>query len=348
MQQRTRGALLEPTLGGTVCRTCPSGAYCNTTHQPGFYSICPGGTFNPVAGASSGDACLPCAAGKFTNSTFCRPCAYSVSHILPTECSNCSAGTFAPNNSSTCPACAPASYSAAGAGSCSSVCPAGTYAGATPACLECPAGTQQPTPGATSASACTACAAGFFSAPGSPSCTACAASRVSGVGSAACSATCPAGTGASPPGSACLPCPVGTWALSSATCSPCAAGMFAATPGSAACSPCPVDQYSAAGATACNYTLSTCPEGTTPTPPPPASPAQLVPRRLLAGLAQTALQGRTAMLARVRAPRARKGALPSPLGPLPAEPAIMVLELSAAQLAPPVPRAPAAAWALAV
>jgi hypothetical protein len=49
-----------------------------------------------------------------------------------------------------------------------------------------------------------------------------------------------------------------------------------------------------------------------------------------------------------RAPRARKGALPSPLGPLPAEPAIMVLELSAAQLAPPVPRAPAAAWALAV
>jgi hypothetical protein len=285
------------------CYPCPLGHYCTATDASTTTNRCPSGTYNPREGSNSSDACLPCEAGRvsaFSGSAQCSPCAagtFSLSSttcrgcplglasaagspacsacpagtafVSEAQCSPCTAGNFSVSAANaTCTPCAAGLFSAAGSATCSAECPAGSYAGASPYCLACPAGTQQPSLGATSVSVCADCAAGFFSAPGSPNCTACAVSKVSGVRAAVCGATCPDGTGVpSPSSSACLPCPVGTWALSSASCKPCAAGKFAATPGTAECSVCAAEQYSSEGASACNYSITTCPKGTSPTPP---------------------------------------------------------------------------------
>jgi len=188
---------------GTGCVACPAGSTCvgtgvstPTQCTAGTYSAsttscsqCSGGTYSGAgvsactscdigyySGAGAG-SCSPCtnrpgAAFAYTSSASSNSCGYS-------STPSCPAGTYAEQSSSSCKPCT-----------------SGTYQGSTTTswatgCVTCPAGSQCPSGGLTSA---TPCANGFFSDAGSTICTIiCAAGRFANFGQSVCS-TCNAGT----------------------------------------------------------------------------------------------------------------------------------------------------------
>ena len=143
-------------------------------------------------------------------------------------------------------------------------------------CISCPAGTYSDTAGksGTTATQCSACADGYFSAAGASSCGQCtAACTGSTYESTSCSATsdrvCTACTsctnptngtasvtgcsGTSGPGTCSYSCDAGYYYDSSAstpTCTKCTAGTYSAA-GSTSCTSCAAGTYSAAGASSC-------------------------------------------------------------------------------------------------
>ena len=132
-------------------------------------------------------------------------------------------------------------------------CPAGTYSGPvnatapTVACSPCPAGSSS-SPGSSFAAACTACAAGFFSAGAGGTCLPCAAGSYGPAANASSCALCPAGTASA-----------AVNATRAATCSGCAPGSAQPLAGQSSCVACAAGSYAAAAnATACAAAPPAC------------------------------------------------------------------------------------------
>ncbi|MCB9163610.1 MAG: T9SS type A sorting domain-containing protein [Flavobacteriales bacterium] len=176
----------------------------------------------------------------------------------------------------TCTICPPGSYCPDGINAIP--CPAGRYQDQEGqiACIDCAAGTFNPSVGAISCGSCPAgsfsattgsvacedCAAGFYNpSVGATSCLACDAGTFSAVtGSISCTA-CPEGTFSSTTGSSsCTACPPGFASnlTGQIACSACPPGSFSANSGQAVCDLCPVDTYNPLEA---QTTCLACPNG---------------------------------------------------------------------------------------
>lgn len=124
--------------------SCPAGSYC----MAGQIFPCPTGTYNDQPGAVNAAACDACPAGSTTlgsGSASVSACSVSVS----------------PTFSCVQPAC-----------SGSGCCPTGMWCTGGQV-VPCPAGTEQPSPGAASRGCCSTCAENTYSAAGSAHCTTC-------------------------------------------------------------------------------------------------------------------------------------------------------------------------------
>lgn len=189
-------------MGAMVCTNCPRGSYTTIINTDPSCTLCPSGTYSSVPASTTPSNCLPCAAGTYSlagnsSCSVCQAGTYSSSNGS-SNCTRCQAGSYASVPGSTaCLSCAMGSYAPLQGSSVCSTCAAGSYADAvgSTVCTLCPVGTYSSSINATSSSACKACAAGTYSAAGSPSC-----------------AACPAGTYSPSPGSSnCTACPNGTW-----------------------------------------------------------------------------------------------------------------------------------------
>jgi hypothetical protein len=197
---------------------CPLGHYCTL----GVARPCPAGTYNDRVGASSSDACLPCAPGTASASSGAETCA------------RCSPGYFQAAASAT--QCAP--------------CAAGTFAAApgTTRCAPCPTAAPNSPPASTAESQCVVpmCAPGFWSDPSVASTSLCSTACPTGHACLAGSRSrCAAGTFSERTGSAsCTPCGAGQYSVvegsaSSADCQACPTGTYSHNTVSASCLPCP-------------------------------------------------------------------------------------------------------------
>jgi hypothetical protein len=118
--------------------------------------------------------------------------------------------------------------------------------------VSCPAGTHSPLNGATSASACVACAPGTYSVAGASTCDPCALATFSNAsGASACAQQCPAGTyglttGATSLETSCAPCSPGfaSSAAARSSCVACSPGSYSNASGSTVCASCAVGAFS--------------------------------------------------------------------------------------------------------
>ncbi|KPP71460.1 SCO-spondin-like [Scleropages formosus] len=232
----TQGAVFPQPVGGATGGLCSPGFYCpkGTSHM----LPCPSGTFNPLEGAASADACVPCLPGKYcagsgldSPSGLCWPGHYCVLGAnspapnttgISTHLSSYTADEFLLDQSR------------------GDICPKGYY---------CPSGSSHPRPcppgaflgkyGAKSEVECDPCTPGFYCPEW-------------GQGSADLKCPegwyCPAGSGSSQqldyqcdPGHAC---PSG-----SILPSPCPSGSYQPLPAQPTCSTCPPGHYCSLGAT---------------------------------------------------------------------------------------------------
>uniref|UniRef100_A0A7S3TEN2 Tyrosine-protein kinase ephrin type A/B receptor-like domain-containing protein n=1 Tax=Emiliania huxleyi TaxID=2903 RepID=A0A7S3TEN2_EMIHU len=95
--------------GGTACEICPAGGYCeaeSTASCGGGFTPCPSGTFNPLPGNSSEEACMPCPSGT----TSPQP--------GQTNCSVCEAGTYSRRPDGECVPCRHPMWSGRGSDIC--------------------------------------------------------------------------------------------------------------------------------------------------------------------------------------------------------------------------------------
>jgi hypothetical protein len=208
--------------GGTIVPSpCPVGHYCPTGTSVGTQFPCPNGTFNNGTQLASAEDCTPCLAGFVCDvpgivlpTLLCGPGHYCSRGAWVTQPSDggitggpcdpgfvCFGGSPVPNPSGVGPTasagrpCSPGTY-----------CPSGSSVE-----IGCPAGTYNPTPGASSCSPC----------PGGSMCT----------GNTAVPSPCPLQYFCPPSTSVPLPCPDGTFgngtSLQNATqCTTCPAGVF--------------------------------------------------------------------------------------------------------------------------
>ena len=202
-------------INDITCQKCPTGTYLEINHcNP---DIC---TFG--YGVENG-VCKICPAGKYSegSSPFARQ--------PQVPCLSCAAGTYSASpGSSSCTQCPPRMASAEGSKECL-YCPEHTYE-SNRQCIPCPAGSVFFGTGATSASACRFCYAGYY------------ADGTTAEGRAK---------------NGCMPCKLGTFTDSkevdangfflsnaSKSCKLCAAGTYQNIMGSSTCKPCPIGTYS--------------------------------------------------------------------------------------------------------
>jgi hypothetical protein len=225
---------------------------------------------------------LPCPANTYSvqGGNTCLACPLHSSSPVGSSACVADAGYFSQLSF---PACAPGTFSAPGATSCT-VCSAGTYSSVSGAsvCTGCAAGKYGVTVGATSSSACLPCAAGTYSgAAGSSACTTCGFINgfhaYSAAGASACSLYCSPGYSVGygsypytcwpcPAGkymdishiafTACMNCPSATYStnvLASSSCTSCAPGTYSNSAGNSVCSVCSVGEYSPAASYGCTW-----------------------------------------------------------------------------------------------
>ena len=190
---------------GTSCSPCPTGSACAGTGMT-TPTQCTGGTYTSTTGQPS---CSECSSGTYSGAgaSACTPC--DIGYYSGAGAGSCSPCTNRPGNAlaytssassnscgySSTPSCPAGTYAEQSSSSCKP-CTSGTYQGSTTTswatgCVTCPAGSQCPSGGLTSA---TPCANGFFSNAGFTVCTIiCAAGRFANFGQSVCS-TCNAGT----------------------------------------------------------------------------------------------------------------------------------------------------------
>ena len=248
----------------SYCMPCISGAFCNATALSKPSGFCAAGTYNPMLGAVSIEACRQCPAGYYQNlegqeaCKLCEPGTYTDKNGSK-QCMACPAGKY----------CLDGCFQANGDG----VCPAGTYSilgsGKTLSCTLCDAGTYNVMLGSTMATACLPCpagaycltkcnssigngfcVAGTYSAVGSgvnSSCMLCPKGRncmpgcTSSTGSTLCE-SCGSGSFFDENQTKCQPCPPGMYKNESklgARCETCHEGWVANTSGSKTCTECP-------------------------------------------------------------------------------------------------------------
>lgn len=276
-----------------TCVSCGPGEFSAT---PGSIacSLCPGGTFSTVVGATSSTECVRCAAGSYTEaagSISCTPCpagTYSTRAGASSSafCLFCAAGTWSStlgsNSSDACVPCEAGTYSAVVAAASISTCIAcveGTYSSKTGAaalsdCTACPAGSFGNTSASHSSGGCHLCPEGSYSLAGSTICSMCDEGTYGprpGAKSAASCISCPPGTYQPDKGvssvAMCKACPGGTYnsgfaASSEADCTRCPLGSYSGrigSPSPTSCELCPAGTFGEeVGATNCTL----CPQGT--------------------------------------------------------------------------------------
>lgn len=252
--------------GASECVDCPNGYY--SLQGSGVCTGCPAGTYAPSAVISI-DSCLPCLAGRYSavvganSSSSCQRCpAGQTSGANSTNCTQCPANTYSASGDSTCSQCPANSTSPPGSGlsGCTCLpgfraqydanvanfmcvlCGRGTWSSANSTdCTSCPAGTMQPSLGATNVSSCSRCPTGSSSSAGASACSVCAAGTFSTDGT-------------------CVTCLRGTWSTAnSSTCTACDSGTYNTTTGKqkSDCTVCPAGYYCTGGAN-----ISLCPLGT--------------------------------------------------------------------------------------
>ena len=236
-------ALVNETLTRNFCATCticPTGSYgiCNATGS--LCAACPLGSYTTASGQS---VCTLCPVGQYgASSGLCAACAPgSYSNAGATVCANCSAGTFMIGLR--CANCSGGFYSTTGATSCSPC--ANLIGNATYLANQ---------PGTNATNCPLACRAGFNYAPGLNACSQCAVGQWSASGSTACSActSLPTNSTYAGVGTSALNCPFacnGGYYQSGAACLPCAPGTMGVL--GTSCATCPAGTYSAAAATNC-------------------------------------------------------------------------------------------------
>lgn len=261
---------LSNNCGTAPCSACSAGKTLSgcTRTSPGSCSNCAGinpGSYFSTAGSCASSMCEPKTYSTGTASTACTPCPANSYSFAGASACICNAGYYL--SGASCLACPPNSHSTAGDSACT--CNAGYYKDAGGVCLVCPAGSSclsnakvacaAGTFSPQGASACTPCAAGYFSGAASASeCQQCAAGRYSGSGSSVC-AQCGAGKYSTVVGaqdaSVCAACDPGSYvSISGATaCTQCSPGTASGATGlSVPCSGCQPNYYaSSAGLTAC-------------------------------------------------------------------------------------------------
>ena len=154
----------------------------------------------------------------------------------------CAPGSYAAAGAASCSPCTAGHFSNAGAASCA-ICDAGTYSASSNAamCTACPPGTASAATGAQSSATCAPCTPGYSSLSGAASCTICGAGTYSASSNATMCTMCPPGTASAASG-----------AQSPATCAPCEPGYYSSTAGSLSCSTCAAGTFSTvSGATVC-------------------------------------------------------------------------------------------------
>ena len=205
-----------------VCITCQAGNYATYLADGSFgCAQCAAGTYATAVGATSNGTCLPCApntyasAGGASSCVACVGGAYATAYGATAQsacvgclagayfaagaCVGCPAGTFATGtgaaSSAVCAGCAPGAFAPAANASACTACAAGTSAAnaSATACDVCTAPTLYAAAvgGGGGATACAACADGWFSTAalggGGTACAACA----KGTYGAGCAGTCP-------------------------------------------------------------------------------------------------------------------------------------------------------------
>ena len=190
----------------TNCINCPKGKYINTTGNTSCIN-CIAGTYNDTD-TSPTISCKLCGAGKWSNegaitssneSNGCYPC--PIGYICSSQGgkSQCLAGTYAPQGSSSCTQCPAGTYSSSNGASACSNCGAGKYStGGASVCTNCANGKWTDSQTASSCTgACpagnkcvngtiTTCTAGTYAPSGSSSCTNCASGYGSNAGAGSC------------------------------------------------------------------------------------------------------------------------------------------------------------------
>lgn len=217
--------------GATSCTLCAAGKFSAAVGAvAASCGACSAGTYSAVAGATSIAICTDCAAGKtsFNGASSCDACvpgSYSISTIFCDSCApgkystavgasssatciNCPVGNYTGSAMSTsCPACVPPNYCAAGS-TAQPPCPAGFYcpnASTKITCPQnsycplgqiaptlCPAGTRGAAAGGTSLSNCIGCFAGTYSPTGATVCTGCTSGTYASTSNATACTTCSA------------------------------------------------------------------------------------------------------------------------------------------------------------
>ena len=259
---------------GGKCTNCVAGKYIGTVGAIFDWSCkdCEAGKYSDITGAKSASDCTNCTAGKYSTS--------GASACLFTS-DSCPRGTFA-NSTASCTDCSPGKYSnITGATNCTN-CTAGKYSEvrrltSADACAECEAGKYSNIIGATSVSNCTNCEAGKYSgqraATSASTCTDCEAGKYSGQPAATSVSVCKeceAGKYSNSAAPVCTDCEAGKYsgqlaATSVSDCTDCEAGKYSGQPAATSasvCTDCEGGFYSISGASACLFSMFTCPRGT--------------------------------------------------------------------------------------
>ena len=216
-------------IGDTNCSVCVAGLYSSNPASPKC-SYCQPGDYSSAASS----LCSSCQLGK-------------VSSVGASVCENCVKGKREEKNE--CHACIAGTFSDAGATSCDSSCPAGTYGrqGET-TCFGCEAGKYSPL----GSSVCELCHSGKWSNAAAEICSDCTPGRYTiGIGTVEC-AECIAGKKSGAGASMCDNCEAGTFSsAASETChNSCEAGTYSGI-GSSVCQACGEGMFSFAGAEFC-------------------------------------------------------------------------------------------------
>ena len=207
--------------------------------------------------------------------TRCKAGYFGTKLVDPTDCSSCSAGSFAVAGATSCSQCPKGTYLDTPNGKDLSECksaPAGTYTStdgsATP--QKCPAGTFSSAVGATSISTCGTCPVGHYCPEGSGAPVPCPAGKFTnftgGTNPNVCESCAPGTYLVTPGGSACTPCAAGTFstvqgATNSSVCGICPAGGYCPL-GSSAVTLCSTGTYSASVSQGSAIACQACPQFT--------------------------------------------------------------------------------------
>lgn len=247
----------QPITGQRKCNNCTTGSY---SPESGAFSclLCPLGRYQSQEGQTT---CLPCARGQYQSSTGQSRCLDCTGNTVTfaegqASCTLCPAGKYAAD-SKTCVDCAAGSARSSSESTCNP-CIAGTYQDSPgqARCLECDPGYYVPPTNLS--------AANPFSlsvAPSARGCIKCSTGSYSNGGASACVA-CAAGFYADTQGQAvCLQCPPGSFSdgTGASSCKACDPGYNAADAGRIICSECEVGKYTNIKG---SVTCLSCPSGT--------------------------------------------------------------------------------------